>query len=241
MAKAPLTQDDSEISLTFRKGLQVLATFDGEHRELNLSEIAARTGLNRAVARRLVRTLLLEGMLEDRGGRFRMSVGVMRLTRGFLEGQRIATAIQPILRRTAEDVNESLSFSLRDGAEAVYIAHAPVKDAFTLNMVAVGTHVPAVSTAAGWAMLAFGPVGDPDLIAPIQAELQATRDRGYAFVTEGLVAGVSSLGVPVFRSDGQVLGAVSLIFPKGRYRADTVPGSLLAGLKQCAVEIGSSL
>lgn len=239
--KTPLNADDSEISLTFRKGLQVLACFDGQNRELTLPDIANHTGLNRAVVRRLVRTLLLEGMLEEQSGRYRMSVGVMRLTRGFIEGQRIATMIQPILRRTAEEVSESLSFSLRDRAEAVYVAHAPVKGSFTLNMVAVGTHVPITSTASGWAMLAHDADLDPGESGPSDEDLAAVRKLGYAFVEEGLLAGVNSLAVPVFRPSGKVHGAVSLIFPKGRYLADDVPGMLLAGLRQCASEVGSNL
>ena len=100
--------EDSEISLTFRKGMQVMQAFDGKDRLMSLAEIARKAGLNPAVTRRLVRTLLQNGMLIEKGQRYEMTVGVMRLARGFLDGHGIAQVIQPILRKSAAKIGENI-------------------------------------------------------------------------------------------------------------------------------------
>ena len=233
----------SEISLTFRKGLLVLQAFDGTTRLMSLSEIARKTGLNVAVTRRLVRTLLQSGILRETGQRFEMTVGVMRLARGFLDGHRIAQVIQPILRRSAEKIGENLSFALRDGTDATYIAHAYLPGQFTLNMISVGTHVPLDRTASGHAILAHMEPRDwPDGCdrAALAPSLDRTRARGFSFVDSGLISGVGSIAVPVFSQAHGIEGAVSILFPSGRYEADGIPPALLNEMRQCAVDIGAA-
>ncbi|RYE60111.1 MAG: winged helix-turn-helix transcriptional regulator, partial [Rhizobiaceae bacterium] len=63
-----MDEKDKEVSLTFAKGLAVLLAFDAKDRAITISEIADKVQLNRAVARRLVRTLEQLGYLAcDRG------------------------------------------------------------------------------------------------------------------------------------------------------------------------------
>jgi len=232
--------DATEISLTFRKGLQVMMAFDGENRQLTLADIARKTALNRAVARRLVRTLVQAGMLVETAQRYEMTVGVLRLMRGFIDGRGIASTIQPILRRASEAANESLSFALRDREDAVYIAHAHLPGAFTLNQIAIGTHVPLAKSAAGHAILAYSDDADWPADAD-ESRIKETKDQGYAFFREGLVAGVSSIAMPVFGVSGQIEGAVSALFPIDRYGTDDALKSLISVMRQTAADIGANI
>jgi len=237
---------DSEISMTFRKGLQLMAAFDGQDRQLTLSELAKKTGLNRAVARRLVRTLVQMGYLTEQGQRYEMTVSVMRMTRGFIDGRRIAQVIQPNLRKAAGQIGESLSFSLRDRDDATYVAHAHLEGKFTLNTVAIGTHVPLVSTAAGHAILAYLDDADvantvPDLPPDLEEDLALTRERGFSFNAGGFIHGVDSLAVPVFGPSRQIEGAISMIFPTRTYDVADLPPGMLTLMQQCAVDIGATL
>lgn len=233
-------EETTEISLTFRKGLQVMMAFDGESRQLTLAEIARKTNLNRAVARRLVRTLVQSGMLVEYGQRFEMTVGVLRLMRGFIDGRCIASTIQPILRRASEAANESLSFAVRDQSDAVYIAHAYFPGAFTLNQIAIGTHVPLVKSAAGHAILAWLPEDKWPEGADVE-QIKATKEQGFAFIREGLVSGVSSIAMPVFGPSGSIEGAVSMLFPVDRHAKEDVPPELIKVMRQTAVDIGASV
>lgn len=237
---------DTEISMTFRKGLQLMAAFDGEDRQLTLSELAKKTGLNRAVARRLIRTLVQMGYLTEQGQRYEMTVSVMRMTRGFIDGRRIAQVIQPNLRKAATQIGESLSFSLRDREDATYVAHAHLEGKFTLNNVAIGTHVPMVATAAGHAILAHMDAVQiqeilPDIPPELSEDLELTRARGFSFTSGGFVPGIDSLAVPVFGPSHKIEGAVSMIFPAKTYNVNALPPKMLTHMQQCAVDIGATL
>jgi DNA-binding IclR family transcriptional regulator len=56
------------------RAMQILSSFDGEHAEQGVSEIAQATGLHKATAHRIIMTLLNCGFLERTadGERFRL-------------------------------------------------------------------------------------------------------------------------------------------------------------------------
>lgn len=110
-----LNENDKEISLTFAKGLSVIRAFEGKNRALSIPEIAAKVQLNRAVTRRLIRTLERLGYVSFDRGRYELTPRILRLTQGFIEGRNISQIIQPILRQTSHEVGESVSFAMLDG------------------------------------------------------------------------------------------------------------------------------
>lgn len=237
---------DIEISMTFRKGLQLMAAFDGKDGQLTLSELAKKTGLNRAVARRLIRTLVQMGYLIEQGQRYEMTVSVMRMTRGFIDGRRIAQVIQPNLRKAATQIGESLSFSLWDQEDATYVAHAYLEGKFTLNNVVIGTHVPLATTAAGHAILAHMDADQlkesvTEVTSELEQSLKLTRARAFSFNSGGFLPGIDSVAVPVFGPSCGIEGAISMIFPAKTYDEDALPLQMLTHMQQCAVDIGATL
>jgi len=252
-----LNENDKEISLTFAKGLSVLLAFDARDRSITISEIAEKVGLNRAVARRLVRTLEQLGYVRSDRGRYELTPHVLRLSQGFIEGRGIPQIVQPILRNAAEEIGEAVSFAMLDDVDAVYVAHAFLPEKFTLNRVAIGTRVPLPPTAAGRAILAFLDEGRRGLIlegadfaaytdrtetdrSRFEAQLAEVRNLGYAMTDSEYVANVASLAVPVFDvSQGNVIGAVSIIFEHGRFDAGSQAG-IVARLKSCAAHVAST-
>lgn len=251
-----LSGEDKEVSLTFGKGLSVIMAFEGRNRELSLTEIAERVGLNRAVTRRLVRTLDQLGFVSHDRGRYQLTPRVLRLTRGFLETRSIPQVVQPVLRSTSHEIGESVSFAMLDGEEAVYVAHAFVPSRFSLNMVTVGSRVPLAPTAVGRAILAFmdAParaalverLGLTAYTAHTNVEREALgrllgeiRAQGYCLSEAEYVEGVSSLAVPVFDQGRRVVGALSIIFPQGQYGEAELREKLVAKLEASATDIGS--
>ena len=252
-----LDENDKEVSLTFAKGLEVLCAFDGKHRTLTMTEVATKTNLSRAVARRLVRTLEQLGYLSQDRGRYELTPHVLRLAQGFVEGRGISQIIQPILRLASDAVGEAVSFSMLDDAEAVYVAHSSGPSRFTLNMVTTGSRIPLLPTAAGRAMLAFldapmreAIIADAPLTAhtgrtetskeKLIAQLEQIRVRGYCFADAEYVEGVDSLAVPVLGIGGKVMGAISIIFPQNRYLPDHIEQVLFPMLRQCAADVSQT-
>ncbi|MCG6115919.1 MAG: helix-turn-helix domain-containing protein [Mesorhizobium sp.] len=251
-----LDKDDKEVSLTFGKGLSVVMAFEGRTRELTISEIAAKVNLNRAVTRRLVRTLEQLGFVSHERGRYQLTPRVLRFTRGFLETRSIPQVVQPVLRNVSHEIGESVSFAMQDGDEAVYVAHAFVPSRFSLNMVTVGSRVPFAPTAIGRAILAF--LEEPERAAildrlgwtpytphtVVQRQaftdlLDSIRLRGFAFSESEYVQGVSSIALPVFDRSSRVIGAVSIIFPQGQYTETELHDRIISKLHRCATDIGA--
>ncbi len=52
-----LSPEDRDFVTALASGLEVILAFDEEHPRMTLSEVAARTGMNRARARRFLLTL----------------------------------------------------------------------------------------------------------------------------------------------------------------------------------------
>lgn len=257
MFEAMLNKDDKEISLTFAKGLLVITAFGGRNRALTIPEIATKIGLNRAVTRRLVRTLEQLGYVTADRNRYELTPRILRLTQGFMEGHGVPQVIQPVLRNTSHAIGESVSFAMLDGDEAIYVAHAFVPTRFTLNMVSVGSRVPLAPTAAGRAMLAFQDNAERDQIMK-QLELTAYTEKtktdrqgfiemlntirlnGFSFAEAEYVEGVSSLAVPVFGMNRRIVGAISIIFPVGEYDEKELNARFLPQLTRCASDIGAA-
>lgn len=253
-----LDKEDKETSLTFGKGLSVILAFEGHNRVLSIPEIAAKVGLNRAVTRRLVRTLEQLGFVSADRGRYELTPRVLRLAQGFMQTRSIPQLIQPLLRNASHEIGESVSFAMLDDDEAIYVAHAFVPSRFSLNMVTVGSRVPLAPTAIGRAMLAFldKPKRDeildridftpytPHTLTDRKALtdlLNFIRISGFCYAEAEYVEGVNSLAVPVFNSKSQVVGAVAIIFPQGQYGEGDINGRLGSLLGRCAADIGAAL
>lgn len=252
-----LDENDKEVSLTFAKGLSVLLAFDAKDRAITITEIADKVGLNRAVARRLVRTLEQLGYLSCDRGRYELTPHVLRLSQGFIEGRGIPQIIQPILRNAAQEIGEAVSFAMLDESDAVYVAHAFIPAKFTLNRVTIGTRVPLLPTAAGRAILAFLDAGRLNAIMEssefaaytdrtethrdrFEGLLRQVRERGYAVTDSEYVNGVASLAAPVFNPGaGGIVGAVSIIFEHGRYDEAALV-DMASRLKNCAGQVAST-
>jgi len=146
--------DPASTSLTFAKGLAVLKCFDAEAVELSIPDIATRTGLDRAVVRRLVLTLVQLGYVQARGRSYALAPRILVLAGGFLQGRRFGMAIQPVMEGFAAQLGEPLSMAMRDGDEAIYVAHAGGEALAPRIGFTVGSRVPLLSTAIGRALLA---------------------------------------------------------------------------------------
>jgi DNA-binding IclR family transcriptional regulator len=96
----------------------------------------------------------------------------------------------------------------------------------------VGRRLPAYCTASGRVFLAFLPpeVVEPILNGPLEActaktvtsaaklrkELEATRQRGYAFDDEQFEEGIRAVSAPIRDIDGNVIAALSMPAPVNR-------------------------
>ena len=256
-----MADDDRPRSADFvqslERGLAVIRAFDAGHRELGLSEVARRTGLSRAAARRFLLTLVELGYVHLAGGRFSLRPRVLELGYAYLSGLSLPEVAQPHLETLVAAVDESSSLSVLDDTDIIYIARVPTRRIMSITLT-VGTRLPAYATSMGRVLLAGLPeeewearltrttlaqlsshtTTDP---AALRRLLVRVRADGFATVDQELEEGLRSLAVPVRDGSGTVVAALNVSAHASRQTMATLRRDFLPAARQAAMAIESDL
>lgn len=238
---------------SLERGLAVIGAFGAERPELTLSEVAKAAGLPRAAARRFLHTLVELGFVRTDGKLFALRPRVLDLGYSYLSGLSLPQLALPHMRRLVDQVDESCSIAVLDGADIVYVARVPTTRIMSVA-ISVGTRFPAYATSMGRVLLAHADpqwlerylasvrmqpltrrtVTDPERL---RAVLGRVRDQGFCLVDQELEDGLRSIAVPVRSSAGAVLAAMNVSSPTRRGSADAVRRELLAPLREAATAV----
>jgi IclR family transcriptional regulator, pca regulon regulatory protein len=118
-SRGPPVPAVDEYIQSLARGLSVIKTFGEDAPSLTLSEVAARTGLSRATARRILWTLHRLGYVQNDGRNFNLAVRTLDLGYAYLSSMNLWEAAQPYMEEVAEQVHESCSASVLDDTEGV--------------------------------------------------------------------------------------------------------------------------
>jgi IclR family transcriptional regulator, pca regulon regulatory protein len=254
-ADAPGRRTDFVQSLD--RGLAVIRCFSSEHPSLTLSEVAERTGLTRAAARRFLLTLQELGYVGSTGRQFSLRPRVLALGYAYLSSFSVAQIAQPHLEDLTEELHESCSVSVLDGDDLVYVARASANRIMTIALT-VGTRLPPYPTSMGRVLLAHLPAAELDAYlsraelrkltertvvdpAELRAILATVRSQGWAAVDQELEAGVRSIAVPIQDSSGKVVAAINASAHAARVPMRTLEKEFLPRLLGSARQIDSEL
>jgi IclR family pca regulon transcriptional regulator len=239
------------------RGLAVIRCFSSEHPSLTLSEVAERTGLTRAAARRFLLTLQELGYVGSSGRQFSLRPRVLALGYAYLSSFSVAQIAQPHLEDLAEQLHESCSVSVLDGDDLVYVARASANRIMTISLT-VGTRLPPYPTSMGRVLLAHMPEAELDahlsrtelrkltdqtIVDPVElrAVLATVRRQGWAAVDQELEAGVRSIAVPIRDGSRKVVAAINASAHAARVPMRTLEKQFLPRLVDCARQIDSEL
>ncbi len=239
------------------RGLAVIRCFSSERPSLTLSEVAERTGLTRAAARRFLLTLQELGYVGSTGRQFSLRPRVLALGYAYLSSFSVAQIAQPHLEDLAEELHESCSVSVLDGDDIVYVARASANRIMTIALT-VGTRLPPYPTSMGRVLLASLPAGELDAhlqrtslrklterTVVDETELRRILDRvaaqGWAAVDQELEAGVRSIAVPIRDSSGRVVAAINASAHAARVPMRTLEKQFLPRLLGAAQQIDAEL
>jgi DNA-binding IclR family transcriptional regulator len=222
------------------RAMHILSSFDGDHAELGVSEVAQLTGLHKATTHRIMMTLLNGGFLERApdGERFRLGFRVVELGLGALRGLDLRRAAFPYMQQLAERFDETCDLGIFDRGSVLYVEVVHSHHSLTIA-VRVGRRLPAYCTASGRVFLAFLPpeVVEPILNGPLKPctektttsrtrlreELEITRQRGYALDDGEYEEGIRAVSVPIWDMDGNVIAALSMPGPSTRMPLQRMP------------------
>jgi len=245
-------EDGPDYVQSLARGLAVIRAFDAENPALTQTQLAARTGLARAVVRRSLLTLKHLGYVGADGRDFFLTPRVLELGFGYLSASRLPELALPAMESLVHEVKESSSMSVLDGEQIVYVARVPVSRIMTVAL-GVGARLPAYASSMGRVLLAgldeasldawlanarLKPITAHTLIAPkaFRNELLKVRRQGYAMVSRELELGLCSVAVPV-RVRGQMIAALNVSL---QYHADSrtqVQRTILPALLRAQEEI----
>jgi IclR family pca regulon transcriptional regulator len=221
-----------------QRGFSIIKAFSADARELTIAEVAVRTGLPRAVARRYLFTLEELGCVVHSGSSFTLTPRLLDLGFTYLSTIPVADFAQPFMEKIVAKVHDSSSIGVLDGRDCVYVARVPAKRIMTINLV-VGSRLPAHATSMGKMLLAHLPPASLDAYfaagpllpmtkhticaeADLRRVLEDVRARGWALANEESELGVRAVSAPIFDRFHQVHAALNL----GSH-ADRVPLKML--------------
>jgi IclR family pca regulon transcriptional regulator len=265
MTAAPAWSDESEQgSLNPRdyvsslaRGLEVLRAFNRTRRKMTLSEVASETGNTRAGARRILLTLVREGYAVADGKLFDLTPQVLELGFSVLSSKGVWDIARPFIDHLSDEIQESVSAAILDKSDVVYVTGAQYHRIISVGII-VGGRFPAAQTATGRILLAAQPeeswarmieglqlkkmtdrtVTDPTEFRRI---LEDVREKGWCLVDQELEIGLMSIAVPVYNSNGLVVGAINVGVPTVRMTPEALVKVILPKLQDTVANISRAL
>jgi len=242
----------------FARGLTVIEAFSGSSESLSLAQIAARAGVDRAVARRSLLTLIELGYAESERRSFRLTPRILRLGYAYLSQSGMDGRLQPFVNTVATTTGESCSISILDGLETVGVAHAPSPTHRMGFLLQPGTRMPAFVMTSGRALLAAKT--DAEVLAllrrmerkpftrqtrtSLEALMEAirkVRETGFAAIKEELEVGLLSLAVPIENRRGETVAALTVSSNTARATLTELCAAALPVMRKIALEVGAIL
>jgi IclR family acetate operon transcriptional repressor len=189
--------------------LEIVADNGGE---MQISEIAAHTGLPLPTIHRLVRTMVDRGYMRQMPNR-RYALGPRLIRLGEVAGGMLASWARPLLTDLVDQLDESANLAVLDGDMVTYVAQVPSRHAMRL-FTEVGRRVRPHCTGVGKALLSQLPdeavrallartgtpaltprtITDPD---ELMVEIVRIRSLGYAMDEGEQEIGVRCIAAPV--------------------------------------------
>jgi IclR family pca regulon transcriptional regulator len=217
---------DGDIIHGLVRGLSVIECFDEEHARMSITDVALRTGLERATARRCLLTLTHLGYATYDGKFFELTPRVLNLGHSYLAATPLPRLIQPFLEELSRATGESTSAAVLEGTDILYVARASTRRVMSITLGA-GARLPAYCTSMGRTLLAALPAEEAtaildrsDLVAytartradkaSITTELAVIAAQGFAVIDQELELGLCSIAVPLYTATGHVVAAINI-------------------------------
>ena len=224
---------------SFARGLSVIRSFSAAAPSQTLTEVAHRTGLTRAGARRILLTLEGLGYVESQGRQFKLTPKILDLGFAYLSSLPLWNLAEPVMEALVAELKESCSAAVLDGCDIVYVLRVPTHKIMSINL-GIGSRLPAYCTSMGRMLLSSLPDGELDQrlretpltrrtertetdIERLKALIAQARRQGWCLVNQELEEGLVSLSAPLADRSGRIIAAMNI---SGQYNR-TPPAYML--------------
>ncbi len=237
--------------------LDVIDALAAAGRPVTLKALAEQLDRPVGSIHRLLRTLELRGHVINVGGRYRLSLKMWMIGESVIASIDVVEEARPVSKRLCDELQETVNLAVRSGTSAIYVTKLEAPRSLTL-VTRLGLEVPVYCTALGKALIAFEPdatreeivrqiefrphlqntVTDPNAL---RADLERTRERGYAIDDEEFDPRIVCIGAPVFDHVGGVAAAISTSAPRDRYTPQlwpTIGRSVMRAAEEISLLLG---
>ncbi|WP_058545179.1 IclR family transcriptional regulator [Pseudomonas fluorescens] len=224
-------------TLALTKGIQVLRAISEGGRNARFADLMAQTGFPKPTLYRIIKALMVEGLVrhDPKSGSYHLGVGFLRLAFQVLEQLDIREVAHEELKRLSHHTSEAVHLAVLDGRDTVYIDIAESSQAIGA-VGKLGSTSATYAAASGKVIVAFLPndalrrLVDGLELSPLTAhtvtsknklleELAAIRERGYALNEEEETPGIHGVAAPIFNLSGEVIASIGISIPSFRYDA----------------------
>lgn len=242
---------------SFARGLEVIRSFSAQSPRQTLSEVAARSGLSRAGARRILLTLQTLGYVNSDGKHFSLTPRILDLGFAYLSSMPIWNLAEPVMEDLVEKVRESCSAAVLDGTDIVYVLRVSTHKIMSISL-GVGSRLPAYCTSMGRVLLAALPedqamdclkASTPQALTrhtvtdlnALRQKLAQTRKQGWCLVNQELEEGLVSMAAPIHDRAGRTVAALNISGQANRTSAKVMQDTMLQPLLTAAQTISRLL
>ena len=242
------------------KALELLSVFSYREPRLSLADLAARTGIPRATAFRLLSTLEQAGFLVKDHGAYQLGIKCFVLGNIVAGGLDLRDTAHPHLVALRDTTRETTQIAILDHWQVVYLERVISPYPVGLMRSRAGAILPAYCTALGKTLLAYMPEAEVEAWATTQKfpaltprtitsarrllkELRVIRERGYAIDDEERERGARCLAAPIRNHHGDVVAAISVAGPIDRLPQELVGSdvaeAVVAAARAISIDLGA--
>lgn len=242
---------------SFARGLGVIRSFSASAPRQTLSEVAERSGLSRAGARRILLTLESLGYVRSDGRLFSLSPRILDLGFAYLSSMPIWNLAEPVMQALVSEVRESCSAAVLDGTDIVYVLRVPTHKIMSLSL-GVGSRLPAYCTSMGRMLLSALPQAElmqclaasdrtartkytVTGIKDLASRIAQVRKQGWSLVNQELEEGLVSMAAPITNRAGQMVAALNISGQANRTSAKVMQETMLPPLLAAAQAVSRML
>lgn len=199
--------------LSLARGMQVLLAFSERQAPQSVSDIALRTGLDRAVVRRCLYTLEQLAMVRREGSRCVLDANALSLVHAFFSSSQLVHCAQPLLDALSDKVLTNAALAMLNDQDVVYLVRSQSRR-LTQRSLGMGSRLPAYCTSLGRILLAqlgreeldsyfrharlrpltsYTVTGEDDL----REQLAFARRDGFAAVNQEVELDLVGIAIPV--------------------------------------------
>lgn len=242
---------------SIERALRILEEFTAKEKELGVTELAKRVGLNKSTCFGILQTLQSKGYLEQNedNGKYCLGLKLFELGQTYEAGLELREISRPYLQLLVEKTRETVHLVVRNKMDAVYIEK--VEGPSAINIISqVGKRVNLHCTGVGKCLMAHFPPKDLDTVMKrdlikftpytitdkqkLNQELNHIRERGFSIDDEEIELGLRCVAAPIFNYKGETIGAISISGPTSRITYERI-AELSVLVKETAQDISQRL